>query len=47
VAILVEGYDRLNLQPLADKAKEVYRFNYPGDVREATAEVRRKWWMVW
>ena len=47
VAIMVEGYDRLNLQPLAEKAKEVYHYNYPGEVREATAEVKRKWWQVW
>src|ERR1700739_472257 len=36
VAIMVEGYDRLSLQPLADKAKEVYHYNYPGPVREAS-----------
>src|SRR5436309_954530 len=47
VAIMVEGYDRLNLQPLAEKAKEVYRYNYNGEVREATAEIKKHWWQVW
>ena len=47
VAIMVEGYDRLNLQPLAEKAKEVYHANYSGDVRDARAEIKRPWWQVW
>src|SRR3984957_3870372 len=47
VAILVEGYDRLNLPPLAEKAKEVYQYNYPGPVREPSAQIKRKWWQVW
>jgi outer membrane protein assembly factor BamD len=46
VAIMVEGYDRLNLQPLAEKAKEVYRANYTGEVRDAKAEIRRSWWQI-
>jgi hypothetical protein len=44
---MVEGYDRLNLQPLAQKAKEVYHYNYNGEVREATAEIKKHWWQVW
>jgi outer membrane protein assembly factor BamD len=47
VAILVEGYERLNLQPLAQKAKEVYRANYNGDVHDAQAEIKRHWWQFW
>jgi outer membrane protein assembly factor BamD len=47
VAIMVEGYDRLNLPVLAEKTKEVYHYNYPGPVREASAEIKRKWWQVW
>ena len=47
VAIMVEGYDRLNLQPLAEKAKEVYHVNYSGDVRDAKAEIKRPWWQIW
>jgi outer membrane protein assembly factor BamD len=47
LAILVEGYDRLNLPTLADKAKEVYHDNYTGEVRDAKAEIKRHWWQVW
>jgi outer membrane protein assembly factor BamD len=44
LAIMVEGYDRLNLQPLAEKAKEVYRANYSGEVRKVRAEDTKHWW---
>jgi outer membrane protein assembly factor BamD len=47
LAIMIEGYERLNLQPLADKAKEVYHDNYSGEVRQATAEIKKHWWQVW
>jgi outer membrane protein assembly factor BamD len=47
VAIMVEGYQRLNLQPLADKAKEVYQANYTGAVRDAKAEIKKHWWQFW
>ena len=47
LAIMVEGYDRLNLAPLADKAKEVYHANYTGAVRDAQAEVKKAWWHIW
>ncbi len=47
LAILVEGYDRLNLQPLADKAKQVYQANYTGAVRDAQAEIKKRWWQFW
>jgi outer membrane protein assembly factor BamD len=47
VAIMVEGYERLNLQPLAEKAKEVYHANYTGEVRDARAEIRKHWWQFW
>ena len=46
VAILVEAYDRLNLQPLADNAKKVYHDNYTGPVRDAKAEIKKHWWQV-
>jgi len=47
LAIMIQGYDRLNLQPLADKAKQVYRDNYTGEVRDAKADIKRHWWDVW
>jgi outer membrane protein assembly factor BamD len=47
IAIMVEGYEHLNLQPLADKAKEMYHANYSGDVHQVTADIKRKWWQVW
>jgi outer membrane protein assembly factor BamD len=46
LAIMVEGYDRLGLQPLADKAKEVYRANYTGEVREVVADTKKHWWQI-
>jgi outer membrane protein assembly factor BamD len=46
LAIMIEAYDRLNLKPLADQTRQVYQANYSGDVRQATAEVRRRWWQV-
>ncbi len=46
LAIMVEGYDRLGLQPLADKTKQVYHDNYPGEVREVVAETKKHWWQV-
>jgi outer membrane protein assembly factor BamD len=47
LVIMIEGYDRLNLQPLADKAKQFYHDNYTGDIRDAKAEVKKHWWDVW
>jgi outer membrane protein assembly factor BamD len=46
LAIMVEAYDRLNLTPLADQTRKVYQANYTGDVRQVTAEVRKRWWQV-
>lgn len=45
--IMVESYDRLNLKPLAEKARQVYEVNYGSDVRQAQAEVKRPWWKLW
>ena len=45
--IMVQAYDRLNLKPLADKAREVYVLNYSGDVQQAQAEIKRPWWKLW
>ena len=45
--IMVQAYDRLNLNPLADKAREVYAANYSGELQQAQAEVTRHWWKFW
>jgi outer membrane protein assembly factor BamD len=46
--MMVEGYDRLGLQPLADKAREVYKANYSGEIRETVAENKKHWWQaIW
>jgi outer membrane protein assembly factor BamD len=47
MAIMVEGYDRLNLEPLAERAKVVYHANYSGEVRDAQAEIKKHWWQFW
>ncbi len=45
--IMIESYDRLNLQPLAAQTRQVYQANYAGEVRQAQAEVKKSWWMIW
>jgi outer membrane protein assembly factor BamD len=45
--ILIESYDRLNLQPLAAQTRQVYEANYSGDVRTSEAEVKKPWWRIW
>ena len=45
--MMIEAYDRLNLKPLADKAREVYQLNYGGDIQQAQADVKRSWWKIW
>src|SRR5438067_354483 len=45
--IMIESYDRLNLQPLAAQTRQVYEANYSADVRHAQAEIRKAWWKIW
>ena len=45
--IMIESYDRLNLQPLAAQTRQVYEANYAGDVRQSQAEVKKSWWKIW
>ena len=45
--IMIESYDRLNLQPLAAEARQVYEANYGSDVRQSVAEVKKSWWKLW
>ncbi|HEY0766777.1 MAG TPA: outer membrane protein assembly factor BamD [Steroidobacteraceae bacterium] len=45
--IMIESYDRLNLQPLAAQTRQVYEANYAGEVRQAQAEVKKSWWKIW
>jgi outer membrane protein assembly factor BamD len=47
LSIMVQAYDRLNLKPLADKARLVYEANYGGEIRVAQADVKRPWWRLW
>jgi outer membrane protein assembly factor BamD len=47
LSILILSYDKLNLQPLAAQSREVYAANYSGDVRIASAEVKKSWWKLW
>jgi len=47
LVIMIESYDKLNLQPLAADAREVYRANYSGAVRPSEAEVKKAWWQIW
>lgn len=45
--IMIQSYDRLNLQALADQTRKVYEANYSGDVKQSQAEVKRPWWKLW
>jgi len=45
--ILIESYDRLNLQPLAAQTRQVYEANYAGDVPQSQAEIKKSWWKIW
>jgi outer membrane protein assembly factor BamD len=45
--ILIECYDKLNLQPLAAQTREVYAANYSGEVRTSQADVKKAWWRFW
>src|SRR5580700_4101302 len=47
LAIMIQCYDKLGLQPLAAQAREVYAANYSGDVHTAEAEVKKSWWRFW
>jgi outer membrane protein assembly factor BamD len=42
--IMIEAYDKLNLEPLAAQTRQVYETNYSGDVRISQAEVKKSWW---
>jgi outer membrane protein assembly factor BamD len=45
--ILIQCYDKLDLQPLAAQAREVYAANYSATVRTAEADVKKSWWKIW
>jgi outer membrane protein assembly factor BamD len=45
--IMIASYDRLNLQPLAADARQVYAANYSGEVRATVAQVKKSWWRIW
>jgi outer membrane protein assembly factor BamD len=47
LTILIQCYDKLNLEPLAAQTRQVYAANYSGDVRTAEAEVKKSWWRFW
>jgi outer membrane protein assembly factor BamD len=45
--IMIECYDKLNLQPLAAQTREVYAANWSGDIRTSMADVKKRWWRFW
>jgi outer membrane protein assembly factor BamD len=44
--IMITAYDRLNLKPLADQARQVYEANYSGDFA-VVEPAKRHWWKFW
>jgi outer membrane protein assembly factor BamD len=47
LAIMIEAYDRMGLQDLAEQTRTVYNANYQDDVRQAQADVQKAWWQFW
>jgi outer membrane protein assembly factor BamD len=47
LAILIESYDRMGLNDLAEQSRKVYQANYQDDVRAAQAKVHKAWWQFW
>jgi outer membrane protein assembly factor BamD len=47
LGILIESYDRLNLQPLAEQSRQVYAANYSANVAVSQADVKKSWWRFW
>ena len=45
--ILIECYDKLNLQALAGQSRDVYALNYKAAVYASEAEVKKSWWQFW
>jgi outer membrane protein assembly factor BamD len=45
--ILIQSYDRLNLQPLAEQTRQVYAANYSAKVTVSQADVKKSWWRFW
>jgi outer membrane protein assembly factor BamD len=47
LAIMIECYDKLGLEPLAAQSREVYAANFSADVRQSEPVARRAWWKFW
>jgi outer membrane protein assembly factor BamD len=45
--IMVECYDKLNLEPLAAQTRQVYAANYTGQIRTSEADAKKPWWRFW
>jgi len=47
LAVLIESYDSMGLQELAEQSRTVYTANFQDDVRQAQADVQKSWWQFW
>lgn len=47
LAIMIECYDKLGLDPLATQSREVYAVNYSAEVRPYQAVAKNSWWKFW
>jgi outer membrane protein assembly factor BamD len=47
LAIMIECYDKLGLEPLAAQSRDVYAANFAAGVRQSEAVARRGWWKLW
>jgi outer membrane protein assembly factor BamD len=45
--IMVQCYDKLNLDPLAAQTRQVYAANYQGAIRTSEADAKKPWWRFW
>ncbi len=47
--VMIESYERMNLNELAEQTRQVYQANFEGSglPRAAQAEVSKPWWKIW
>jgi len=47
LALMIECYDKLGLEPLAAQSRDVYAANFSATVGQSEAVAKRSWWKFW
>lgn len=47
LALMIECYDKLGLEPLAAQSRSVYAANFSANVAQSEAVTKRAWWKFW